>query len=323
MSRTGLLLICLMVVTGCRTSALTDPFTNANGRRVPPPPTGSVGVPGAGDAYYSPTVTPGTAAPAPGVAPQGNTAPPVVQPRWQQTGATDSLPQQPAGLASSNANPANAGFRSPNVPGSPVGTGVRTAAAPRANTSSFAMKGMPVNDATQLGVPRTAPQPGLLNDIGDPTRPIYRASISRSTANVNQVARPTTTPPGTSPATWNAAGTTPRTAGSVPFGAAVKQMSFSSPAVPGDGRYHYASDYTQVRGKLDYSASQRRWLVHYLTPDGTPSPGDKYGGTLTITDNGQLDGFKPGDFVELSGRVMADPTGNTYVAERVKRQPVR
>jgi hypothetical protein len=326
MSRTGLLLVCLLAVAGCRGSSLTDPFLGANGHRVPPPQTGSVGVPGASDAYYSPNVTPTpgvrppvTAPPRPYV-PQSGAIPSAPPARWQQPGASTGTPQPYSGVANVTTGANGSGFRAPALPsGGAIGTGVRAPATSPSSAPAFVMRGMPVNDATLLSVaPRAATQPGQLADIGDPTRPIYSASISRSAANANQVARPTSPAPVTAPAAWAPAGAAPRTAGSP--GPGVQRMSFNSPALPGVGNYHFSPDYAQVRGKLEYSAADRRWLLHYQDAKGTSVAGDRFGGVLPVSDSGKLDGYKPGDFVEISGRVAADASGDAYVVEQVARQ---
>ena len=79
-------------------------------------------------------------------------------------------------------------------------------------------------------------------------------------------------------------------------------------AAPGDSQlggrpgYGYDPAYGWLRGRLEYSASQRQWKLRYIPIDGTT---DQFGGSVVLADGTQTQGLKPGDFVTAQGRVVA------------------
>ncbi len=66
--------------------------------------------------------------------------------------------------------------------------------------------------------------------------------------------------------------------------------------------YGYDPAYGWLRGRLEYSASQRQWKLRYIPIDGTT---DQFGGSVVLADGTQTQGLKPGDFVTAQGRVVA------------------
>lgn len=88
-----------------------------------------------------------------------------------------------------------------------------------------------------------------------------------------------------------------------------------------DQPYGYDPDYTWLRGKLEYSQRDRRWKLRYIPVDGST---DRYGGSVVLTNPQQLDGFEPGEFVEiegtLAGSVGREPFAPGYRVERVVAQ---
>ena len=65
--------------------------------------------------------------------------------------------------------------------------------------------------------------------------------------------------------------------------------------------YGYDPRYTWLKGKLEYSASQKLWKLRYIPVEGQT---DDYGGSVVLADSNKLSGFKPGDFVHVRGRVQ-------------------
>lgn len=67
-----------------------------------------------------------------------------------------------------------------------------------------------------------------------------------------------------------------------------------------EGFGYEPSGYHWLRGVIDYDPAQRNWHVIYgLQPD----PSDRFGGSLTLADNGHLSEFQDNDVVLLQGRV--------------------
>jgi hypothetical protein len=62
----------------------------------------------------------------------------------------------------------------------------------------------------------------------------------------------------------------------------------------------YANDYTWLRGTLEFSAIDRRWKLRYIPIDGAT---DRFGGSVILGESADLDGFRPGELVEVRGRV--------------------
>ena len=85
-------------------------------------------------------------------------------------------------------------------------------------------------------------------------------------------------------------------------------------------KYGYDTDYSRLRGRLEYLESQRRWKLRYIPIDGET---DQYGGSVVIDDTVALADYEPGDFIAVEGAVN-QPRGNsrsfapTYRIARVK-----
>jgi hypothetical protein len=62
----------------------------------------------------------------------------------------------------------------------------------------------------------------------------------------------------------------------------------------------FATDYTWLRGQLDYSAVDRRWKLRYIPIDGET---DRYGGSVVLVDSPRLAPFQRGQWVEVRGRL--------------------
>ncbi len=85
--------------------------------------------------------------------------------------------------------------------------------------------------------------------------------------------------------------------------------------------YAYDPDYAWLRGKLEYSQRDRRWKLRYIPVDGST---DQYGGSVVLTNPQKLEGFEPGEFVEvqgvLAGSVGREPFAPAYRIERIVAQ---
>lgn len=85
--------------------------------------------------------------------------------------------------------------------------------------------------------------------------------------------------------------------------------------------YAYDPLYGWLRGKLEYSQRDRRWKLRYIPVDGNT---DRYGGSVVLTNPQMLEGFEPGEFVEvqgaLAGSVGREPFAPGYRIERIVAQ---
>ncbi len=67
-----------------------------------------------------------------------------------------------------------------------------------------------------------------------------------------------------------------------------------------DGFGYEQSQYRWLRGVVDFDPVQKTWHIIYgLTPDSA----DKYSGSLTLADNGQLADFQDNDVVMVEGKL--------------------
>jgi len=74
----------------------------------------------------------------------------------------------------------------------------------------------------------------------------------------------------------------------------------SSPASQGSANYGYDDSYTALSGRLEYSATRRRWKLRYIPHDASSS--DEFGGSVELVDaNGELEKYEPGQFVTVEG----------------------
>jgi hypothetical protein len=65
--------------------------------------------------------------------------------------------------------------------------------------------------------------------------------------------------------------------------------------------YGYDPSYGWLRGRLEYSASQRQWKLRYIPIDGAT---DQFGGSVVLADGAATQGLRAGDFVTAQGRVV-------------------
>ena len=69
-----------------------------------------------------------------------------------------------------------------------------------------------------------------------------------------------------------------------------------------ESRYGRASDYTRLKGKLEYSATRKQWKLRYV-PIDSAGPTDPYGGSVILTGLPDMAQFQDGDFVSVEGAV--------------------
>jgi len=69
-------------------------------------------------------------------------------------------------------------------------------------------------------------------------------------------------------------------------------------------QYGYARDYHELRGRLEYSQSQRQWKLRYIPIDGQT---DRFGGSVILPADSLDERLQPGDFVTIKGQ-LADPS---------------
>ena len=86
-------------------------------------------------------------------------------------------------------------------------------------------------------------------------------------------------------------------------------------------RYGYDPQYGWLRGKLEFSESDRHWKLRYIPIDGAT---DNFGGSVILADTPLLSGYERGDFVEVAGKLIsASPDKRTYAPKyevsRLKR----
>lgn len=100
-----------------------------------------------------------------------------------------------------------------------------------------------------------------------------------------------------------------------PSAQALQPPAPSSPSEPAvqiaPNQYGYDAEYRWLRGRLDYSQIDGRWRLRYIPIDGQT---DRYGGSVRLADTSLLSAYRPGQFVEVSGRVIEMPQGNTDYA---------
>jgi hypothetical protein len=320
-----------LALSGCGSSQYSapDPFAPWGSRRVPPPPTGSLGRPGSASPYYvPPSTTPGfqatpSAAGAfhyPGSVPAG-AAQPYSGGSWQSAASKPevsgvSLAQQSPQLPSA---PPHATV--PAAMGAVVGTGLASQAQsqPSLSASPVASQLKPMHTNDGMAV---AP-PGLFSPPQDAIEITQLPPHSAATGVANVAPHGgsgTTAIPGTvAPAGWSTSVT-----GSAQTAPAATANSANSLAGQ-TGSYGYQGDYSWLKGKLEYSATSKRWKLRYIARDVSAHRMDDFGGSVVLPDSAQLQGFSPGEFVRVEGQITGrDPAAKdfapTYHVARIARQ---
>jgi hypothetical protein len=116
---------------------------------------------------------------------------------------------------------------------------------------------------------------------------------------------------------WTAhASTTPATADTANNASAIEGQT---------GGFGYQSDYSWLKGQLEYSSTARRWKLRYIPRDALEHRVDDFGGSVVIADDRQLEGFTPGEFVRVEGRLTGHDGAvvdfaPVYQISRIERQ---
>ncbi len=105
----------------------------------------------------------------------------------------------------------------------------------------------------------------------------------------------------------------------------VQQATFqptqSTPPANSAARYFHSPDYSQLSGKLEYSASQGQWKLRYIPIDGQT---DRFGGSVILGNVPKNADLKAGDWVQVQGQITGanqSPTGfaPSYQSRTIKR----
>lgn len=97
-----------------------------------------------------------------------------------------------------------------------------------------------------------------------------------------------------------------------------------SSAVPHTAeRYGHHPEYQWLRGKLEYSATERRWKLRYIPHDAPEGRIDGFGGSVVLAESDLLEGYESGEMVSVTGRLgettVASDYAPIYRAERISR----
>ena len=88
----------------------------------------------------------------------------------------------------------------------------------------------------------------------------------------------------------------------------IRRRSFAD--ISADPCFAHAEDYTSVTGELYYTKATKTWTVRYASVDEE----DRYGGSVTLTDLGDMEKYESGMMVHVEGR-MVDPESKTTCPE--------
>ncbi len=325
MTRPTLLVVAMLVLAGCQAenpAAPTDPFLFGP-TRVPPPGTGTVTPPpglssnrlGGVGVVSPPASDPKALAvtsmppPALGSTVQTPAAGVAVTPVGDQIKIPDAARKldTPCPLVASTASPT----------GSPISS-VRSSAASPATSSTAPGTALsaPGNPGSSPAVAdrRNDPLPSGQERVVQTLLPRNQASSTPSqfapTGNTRPLAAPATSGGNKSnvvdiddlpPATSTGQPQTSYRPGTIQLVSATAEI---------DSRYGFDPQYGWLRGKLEFSESDRQWKLRYIPIDGAT---DNFGGSVILVDTPLLSGYERGDFVEVAGKLIsASPDKRGY-----------
>jgi hypothetical protein len=315
----------MLLLAGCQAenpAAPADPFLFGP-TRVAPPATGAVG-PQAGvgsnravpaGLVSTPVSNPNTSAvvatPAPafGSSVQAPASGVVVTPAGDQIKIPDAARKLDApGTLAAGVTPSSStavsGFASPALPPSPAMADRRSDPLPSGQ-----------DRVVQTLLPRSQ-APSSPSQFAPPgsARPLQAPATSGgSKSNVVDIDDlPPSTPPLGQPQTSYRPSTIQLVSGTEEIEASPQDHSRDDrlkPGLPTDGRlkqaasqYGYDPQYGWLRGKLEYSESERHWKLRYIPIDGAT---DGFGGSVILADTPLLSGYERGDFVEVAGKLAS------------------
>ncbi len=86
-------------------------------------------------------------------------------------------------------------------------------------------------------------------------------------------------------------------------------------------RFGFDPQYQWLRGQLQYTQASNQWQLRYLPVQGGA---DQFGGQVFIANPQVLGTLRPGDYVQVRGKLTAQPTGaGVYTVSIVQRQRVQ
>ena len=92
------------------------------------------------------------------------------------------------------------------------------------------------------------------------------------------------------------------------------------PAGQASSRYGHDPQYGWLRGKLEFSESDRQWKLRYIPIDGET---DNFGGSVILTNTPLLTGYERGDFVEVTGRLVSGSSDKRGYAPKYEVSQLR
>ena len=290
--RSFVLLVFSCLLLGCRAPMPSlDPFS-AGPRRIPPPPTGSIGKPGAPDGYYQPTTVP------PAIQrPLNNNLSPVPGYLGTQKNPKNDASNFATAIGS---NTSSTDQVIPVVASAAVGTGVRPADSSTAESYSVLVEpAVRVVEPTN-GLPEEKDSPAEEPRFTEPRR----FNPSQKAIEISSLPKTTSTT---------------QQASSV-------EAKFKSKKSSANKQFGFQKDYKQLKGQLEYSQTDSRWKLRYIPLDANEKEIDQYGGSVVLGNSSALEGYQTGDFVEIRGRLGKDQPKTLdyspiYEVEKVERAP--
>jgi hypothetical protein len=80
----------------------------------------------------------------------------------------------------------------------------------------------------------------------------------------------------------------------------IKRRSYAD--VSAKSCYGHAEDYSWIKGELQFGHARNAWRVRFASIDEE----DRYGGSVTLTEEGPMEEYKDGQLVHIEGRLV-DP----------------
>ncbi len=332
----------LAMLCGCRTqtASLTNPFLAPD--RVPPPTTRTL-VPGTAQPYYpgdslpnSPVVVPPTAQPnyvPPGsqvVPPGGWNAPPQAGSGFQGSRGTVRPVQaeNPSGLIVNlgeepvrvQADEQNLRFAQTSNPDSVPQSGDSQYTTPTSATLGGIQNPVsPFGHGATVLPSQTYPEQltSYQVPVQDP-RPVRLRALPPG-----HVSNPDSSTPKVSHDGFRPQGSSLNRSASRPTGNQASSGGFG-PTRESDGRFGHDANFQWVRGQLEYSEATNQWKLRYIPIQQSP---DQFGGSVLIANPQVLGGVRPGEHVQLRGRLHSRGTSSQvfapiYTVSIVQRQQI-
>lgn len=246
-----------------------------------------------------------------------------------------TIPPPPTAMRSGNADPYYSGVTSPAAPPLiplPQGS-IASAPASSLNASSFASSthgwraagadNAEPAVATSPPPGRLRPVPTYIDNIPDTSsitltagNPDAWTNTDNSTADFQEAA-------GESFSTANSSSNSSSLPHSVRYGGGITAPTLAEREIAtSSGPFGHASDYTWLKGRLEYSASQRQWRLRYIPDDEEL---DVFGGSVVLPALSELENYRSGDLVVVYGRLAQErlegrPYEQAFDITRFERQ---